>query len=489
MSNTSGQVGTEKWLLHATIPELQEAMENGEITAVWIVTQFLRRIAKFNSQGPSINAVLELNPDALFTAEALDVERRASGARSSLHGIPILLKDNIDTGDKMHTSAGSIALAQSTAADDAFIVRKLREAGAVILGKANMTEWANFMTENMPNGYSSRGGQVHNPYGPGKLDTGGSSSGSAAGVAAGFAVAAIGTETSGSILSPASAQSLAGIKPTVGLVSRDGIIPIAYSQDTAGPIAKTVEDAAIVLSVIQGKDETDAATLVSEGALEDYSANLSNASLKGARIGIPRKFLDGVSEQQMEVFQRGISELKELGAETVAIEGQFEDYDESDIHVLIYEFKSALNAYLAGLSQQAEAHSLSELITFNLKHARKALKYEQTLLTTADRTSGTLTETRYLESRLMDIQSSREDGIDKVVKEYELDALLFINNYGAGIAAKAGYPSVTVPAGYTEHGEPIGLTFTGTAYAEGRLLQLAYAYERATQHRVHPDFD
>lgn len=481
-------IATAEWLLHASIPEINAALDNKTITSVWLVEQFLSRIAAFNHQGPNINAVLEVNPDALFIAEALDLERQERGPRSHLHGISVLLKDNIDTGDKMHTSAGSVALANSLAPQDAFVAQQLKAAGAIILGKANMTEWANFMTENMPNGYSSRGGQVQNPYGPGVHDTGGSSSGSAAGVASGFAMAAIGTETSGSILSPASANSLVGIKPTVGLVSRTGIIPIAFSQDTAGPIAKTVTDAAILLGSLTGVDERDPATLTSKGkAPGDYTPFLTTDSLAGTRIGVPRhKFMEGLEEQQLVVFERGVEELRNLGAEIIELNSGFEEYDESDYDVLIYEFKSALNHYLAQVSMQVPVHSLADVIAYNLRHAKKALKYEQTILVESQRTTGTLTEARYIEARLKDIRTSRTDGIDKVMEEHDLQALLFVNNYGAGIAAKAGYPSITVPAGYTSTGEPIGLTFTGTAYSEGSLIRMAFAYEQATQHRVNP---
>jgi len=482
------QPGAEEWLVTATIDDVLQALDRQEITSVWLVEQYLRRIAKYNHQGPEINAVLEVNPEALLQAEALDWERQEGKSRGHLHGIPILLKDNIDTGDKLHTSAGSIALANSHAAEDAFLVRRLREAGAIVLGKANMTEWANFMTYDMPNGYSSRGGQVLNPYGPGVLDVGGSSSGSAAGVAAGFAAAAVGTETSGSILSPASANSLVGVKPTLGLVSRTGIIPIAYSQDTAGPIAPSVKAAAYMLQAMAGPDAADVATWrLQHRQPTDYAAALVGATLAGARIGVPRKkFLEGVSDGQLAVFERGIEELRKLGAAVVQLDMGFAAYDEEDINVLLYEFKSAINAYLNKLPADVPVHSLADVISFNMRHAEKALRYDQTLLVEAQHTTGTLTEARYIESRLNDVRSSRSEGIDAALQAHGLDALLFVNNYGAGIAAKAGYPSVTVPAGYTDDGEPVGLTFTGTAFSEAQLLSLAYAYEQGTHHRVQP---
>ncbi|MDL4841046.1 amidase family protein [Aquibacillus rhizosphaerae] len=472
---------------YSSIDEIQTAMNSGELTSKQLTMFYLKRIAKFDKEGPNINAILEVNPDALHIAEALDNERNHKGIRGPLHGIPILVKDNIDTGDKMHTSAGSIALANHYANEDAFIVKKLREAGAVILGKANLTEWANFMTEGMPNGYSSRGGQVLNPYGPGKLDVGGSSSGPGAGVAAGFATCSIGTETSGSILSPASSNSIVGIKPTVGLLSRTGIIPIANSQDTAGPMTTTVTDAAILLGTLAGMDEFDPATYMSEGkASIDYTKHLVLEGLKGARIGIDRSYLEELSEDEWKIVNHAIADLEAEGAtivDSVNILSNPTDYS-----VLFHEFKSGLNAYLSNTSRNMPIHSLKDLIRFNEDHEETALKYGQTLLIESNQKSGTLTEAEYIHARLSDIQMSQTEGIDEVIERNQLDALLFVNNYGAGIAAKAGYPSITIPAGYTPAGKPTGVTFTGKAFSEGRLIELAYAYEQATNHRKQPSF-
>ncbi|WP_138419046.1 amidase [Aquibacillus sediminis] len=471
-----------------TILDIQQAFYQQQISALQLTKYYLERIANFDKQGPTINAITELNPDALHIAEALDIEREQKGIRGPLHGIPILLKDNIDTGDHMHTSAGSIALANNYAKEDAFVVEKLREAGAIIIGKANLTEWANFMTMGMPNGYSSRGGQVLNPYGPGIFDVGGSSSGPGAAVAASFATASIGTETSGSILSPASSNTLVGIKPTVGLISRSGIIPISHSQDTAGPLAKTVTDAAIVLGALTGQDDKDPATcLSSKQSQTNYRYSLNKDGLKGATLGVDRNYFAGLSEEEAELIDMALEDLAYQGAtilDPVEIQA-----DPNDINVMIHEFKTGLNAYLANVSNQVPVQSLAEVIEYNEQHAERALKYGQTLLTASEKTSGTLTEPSYIQARLNDIRQAQSEGIDAVMDKHELDALVFVNNHGAGIAAKAGYPSITIPAGYTSSGKPVGLTFAGKAFTEEKLIELAYAYEQATKHRRNPVLD
>ncbi len=480
-----------EWIYEASIKEIQVALTNHQITSFELVQYYLERIALYDQNGPKINSVLEINPDALDIASTLDQERKLKGPRGPLHGIPVLLKDNIDTQDKMHTSAGTLSLANSYAKEDAFLVKQLRNAGAIILGKANLTEFANFMTENMPNGYSSRGGQVLNPYGPGKFDVGGSSSGPGAAVAADLTPVAIGTETSGSILSPASSNSIVGIKPTVGLISRSGIIPIAHSQDTAGPMTKTVEDAAILLGALTGVDEKDPITGTSIGnAYTDYTPFLNRAGLKGARIGIARaKVFDWMNEEQLEIINRAINELEREGAiiiDPITIPSINEEWD---YNVLYYEFKSDLNYYLSQLDEKVPVHSLKEVIEFNKQNEEAALKYGQTILIQSVETSGRLTETEYIQSRLRDLELSREKGIDYVMKEHQLDAIVFPANFGAGIAAKAGYPSVTVPAGYTNEGEPFGITFSGLAYSEPTLIKIAYAYEQASLHRIPPKLD
>ncbi|RXJ04292.1 amidase [Anaerobacillus alkaliphilus] len=472
----------DEWLVEATIDEIREKLTNGEISSKYLVLMYLYRIANFDQ----INSVLEINPDALHIAEALDVERKEKGPRSPLHGIPILVKDNIDTADKMHTSAGSLALQDSIALKDSTVAKQLRDAGAIILGKTNMTEWANFMTIGMPSGYSSRGGQVLNPYGPGKFDVGGSSAGSGASIAANLAAAAVGTETSGSILSPASQNSLVGIKPTVGLISRTGIIPIAFSQDTAGPMARTVKDAVYLLNALVGNDESDPVTKTNPLVNTDFLEFLGETDLHGVRLGIAREtYFEYLTEEKLVVMNAAIEKLTELGAEVVEVTIP-STKEKWSYDVLTYEFKVALNSYLNSLSPSANIRSLADVIKFNNEDPDQMLKYGQTLLEEAEETSGTLREKEYVNAREHDIYKSTEQGIDATLEEHKLDAIVFPNNFGAGIPAKAGYPSITVPAGYTEEGEPVGITFTGTAFSEPKLIEVAYAYEQGTKARKAP---
>ncbi|WP_409178700.1 amidase family protein [Brevibacillus fortis] len=477
-------------VIHETsILEWQAAMTAGTTTSRELTLAFLQRIATYNKQGIRINAICELNPDALAIAESLDRERAVSGSRGPLHGIPVLIKDNIATSDKMHTTAGALALADSFASADAFVVTKLREAGAVLLGKTNLTEWANYISNDMPDGYSSRGGQVLNPYGPGVLDVGGSSSGSAAAIAAGFAVVAVGTETSGSILHPAEHNSLVGIKPTVGLISRSGIIPISHSQDTAGPMARTVTDAAILLSAITGIDENDPATGKSEGlAHTDYLPFLDADGLQGARIGVVRsRFLAKCDDEEIALYEAAIEKLKEAGATVIDAVTIPTENAKWDRQVLVHEFKVGVNAYLKTLPASYPIRSLQDVIAFNRAHEEQALLYGQELLEESEQTSGTLTEPEYLANRLFDLEMTQKQGLDAVMKEHELDALLYPGSTGYAIPAKAGYPSITVPAGYTSAGKPFGIMLTGLAFQEPALLRLAYAYEQATRLRVAPN--
>nr|WP_249745594.1 amidase family protein [Mesobacillus boroniphilus] len=471
-----------EWLPEATIDELQEKMEKGELSSHDLVLMYQARIAAFDQ---TIHSVLELNPDALQIAAALDTERKLKGPRGPLHGIPVLVKDNIDTNDKMHTSAGSLALKDSFAQKDSMVAAKLREAGAVILGKTNMTEWANFMANGMKSGYSSRGGQVLNPYGRGKFNVGGSSAGSGAAIAANFAAVAVGTETDGSILNPASQNSLVGIKPTVGLVSRSGIIPIAHTQDTAGPMARTVKDAVFLLEAIAGHDPQDPATLVD---LPDFRHDVlfDDQALKGAKIAVAREeYIGKWTEEQERIFKEAVEKLKELGADVVeaAIPATKATWG---YKVLSYEFKADLNAYLNGLLPNVAIRTLSDLIAFNDEHGEKMLKYGQEVLLESEATSGTLTEPEYLEELEYNLYMAREQGIDYALKEYGADAVLFPMD-GSTIGSKAGYPSVTVPTAFTEAGEPVGITFTGTAFSEPLLIRLAYAYEQATRVRQAPE--
>ncbi|MCF6410842.1 amidase family protein [Pseudalkalibacillus salsuginis] len=485
----SYKLRNEDWLEHATILDIQKTMNNGELSSLQLVSRYLENITKNNHSGARLNAIIEVNPEALQIAESLDAERKLRGMRGPLHGIPIVLKDNIETADLMHTSAGSLALKNNYAKEDATTTRKLRKAGAVILGKANMTEWANFMSMSMKNGYSSRGGQVLNPYGA-HFDVGGSSSGSAVAVAAHFSTLSIGTETSGSILSPASQNNVVGIKPTVGLISRAGIIPLSHSQDTAGPIARSVTDAAILLGALTGQDEKDFTTQRSiERSYRDYTSNLNANALYGARIGVARSlYIDILPEDKRLVMEKAIEDIKEAGATIVELESisPMESDSTWDYNVLLYEFKSDLNAYLGKLPSTSPVHSLADVIRFNEDHPEQTLKYGQDILIESDKTSGTMTEPAYLESRLRDLQLSRTRGIDVIMAEHQLDALLFPNSNGAGVAAKAGYPSIAVPGGFTGEGQPVGIVFSGLAYSESSLVGLAYAYEQATKHRKLP---
>lgn len=432
-----------------------------------------------------------------------------------MYGIPILLKDNIDTADKMHTSAGTLALANSIPLQDSFVAQKLRSAGAIILGKANMTEYANFMTVGMPSGYSSRGGQVLNPYnlavdvdGIPTVSPGGSSSGSAAAVAANLVTVAIGTETSGSILSPANQNGVVGIKPTVGLISRAGIIPISSTQDTPGPFARTVKDAAIVLGTLVGVDPRDSATNASKGKFhQDYTQFLERDGLKGARIGVPRDFYytlgSNFTQEQLDIMNAAIAKMKELGATiieadiptarqvggegtTTTVQRANGEPPSQVSTVLVYDFKKDLNDYLASLGPDAPIKNLSEAIAFNNEYPEETLRFGQDILVAADATSGTLTEPEYTTARQLDIQLAKTDGIDAYMNTHQLDAILFPANRGAAIAAKAGYPSILVPTGFTTDGTPYGVTFTGKAFSEPTLLKLAYAYEQATLLRRSP---
>ncbi|MCM3719647.1 amidase family protein [Fictibacillus phosphorivorans] len=468
-----------------TLDQLQTYFENEGITSSELVKYYLKRIALYDQSGPTINSILEINPEALFIARSLDTERKNRVIRGPLHGVPVLLKYNIDTGDQMHTSAGSIALENHYAKKDAYIVKKLRDAGAVILGKANMTEWANFMAYNMPNGYSSRGGQVLNPYGPGELDVSGSSSGSGAAVACNFTMLAVGTETSGSILCPAGNNNIVGIKPTVGLVSRTGIIPISFSQDTAGPMARNVKDAAILLEILTGYDPEDSATH-SAPPVVSYMEGLPHASLKGKRLGVAYDFcIKNLSEIQKSVFDQALFDLSKAGAEIVHLDqiSPVEKKNSIDYHVLLHEFKSGINHYLKTVSPSLGLQTLSDIIAFNEKNKAGCLKYNQELLIESNKTGGTLTSPDYINSRLNDLEHTQNNGIDLVMHENQLDALISPNDVWYGIPAKAGYPSISVPSGFDKNGMPLSIIFTAEAFSEKKLIEFAYVYEKSTQMR------
>ncbi|MCI3921278.1 amidase family protein [Paenibacillus sp. TRM 82003] len=473
----------------ASIVELQEGLKAKRFSSFELVLAYLDRIAAYDKDGPRINAMLEINPDAYAIAEAMDRERAISGPRGPLHGIPIVLKDNIETGDRMATSGGALALRGNYAAEDAFVVRKLREAGAILLGKANMSEMAKFVSTRMPNAYSSRGGFVRNPYGPGELEVGGSSCGSGAAAAASFAAAAFGTETFGSIINPAVENSLVGLNPSVGLVSRSGIMPLAPTHDTAGPMTRTVADAAILMGVLSGIDPKDPSTLMSrERVPNDYSAGLTPDALRGARIGIPKHAsYPNLHDEEIVLIEREIETLRSLGAVLVEADLTALEEEKWDITVLVYEFKGAINHYLSKLPPHLPAHCLTELIEFNRTHNPGVALYGQDLLLEADRTSGTLTEPEYLLKKARDLRSFRSRGIDAAIADHRLDAILSPGHTGVAAPAKAGYPSITVPAGYKRNGSAFGLTFTGTAFSEPKLLALGFAYEQATLRRKPPD--
>ncbi|GGG14848.1 amidase [Paenibacillus albidus] len=486
----------QDWIHEADLLSMQRAMTSGECSSEDLVRAYIERIHSYN---PLINAVLEINPEALDIARSLDQERYATGSRGPLHGIPILLKDNIDTHDRMHTSAGSVALAESYAPADAFVAARLRTAGAVLVGKTNMTEWSNFMSDHMPAGYSSRGGYVLNPYGPGKLFVSGSSSGSAAAVAANLAAAAIGTETAGSITGPASQHFLVGIKPTVGLASRSGIIPISVSQDTPGPLARTVTDAAILLGAITGIDENDKATYASQNnAFTDYTPYLDAGFLRQARIGIPRHYYKALDDERRSIMETAIHLLRDQGATVIDPVDLYLEQQPWNNDVITYEFRMALNHYLSQLHNNVPIHSLRELIAYNQKHAASALRYGQDNLIRAEQ--NTLNDESYQFLRQECNYPAVTQGIDYALDQHGLDALMLPGDIdGTYIAARLGYPLITVPAGFSVNGiidsdgdstqGPFGVVFSGRAFSEPTLIRIAYSFEQATLHRRPPKLD
>jgi amidase len=511
-------------LQEATITDLQQRMQAGSETSRSLVEKYLARIEAIDRRGPALRSVLETNPDALAIADQLDAERKSRGPRGPLHGIPILLKDNIATADKMMTTAGSLALAGVVPPKDAFIVERLRAAGAVIFGKTNLSEWANFRSSRSSSGWSGRGGQTKNPYALDRNPSG-SSSGSGVAIAANLAAAAVGTETDGSIVSPSNNNSLVGIKPTLGLLSRSGIVPIAHSQDTAGPMARTVADAAILLAAMAGVDPEDPATRpgtevtrgdgggrrgrrspVGTEVVTSYPLDLDG--LKGARIGVVRDKMFGYSIAADQVADTAIAAMKRLGATVVdpvriPTLGKF---GESEFEVLLFEFKADLNKYLTWLGPASPVHSLKDVIAFNDAHKDQEMPYfGQEILVMAEK-KGPLTDPKYRAALTSNRQKARALGIDAVMTAHKLDALFAPTSPVPGltdlvngdsspanaevpstITSVAGYPHITVPAGYFR-GLPLGVSFFGRAWSEPTLIKLAYAYEQATKHRKPPSF-
>ncbi|MBF8194401.1 amidase [Nonomuraea sp. K274] len=460
----------------ATVPQLQEAMSNRKITSEQLTGDYIERIRRLNTDGPGLNAVRVLNDGAIEEARQADRDRRKGKVRGPLHGIPVLVKDNIDVR-RLPTTAGALALADSYPSDDAFLVKGLRAAGAVILGKTNLSEFANFTTSGMPSGYSGLGGQVLNPYDVSQTPSG-SSSGSGAAAATGLAAVTVGTETSGSILSPAVANSLVGVKPTVGLVSRTGIVPIAASQDTAGPMTRSVYDAAALLTALTGVDPEDPATEGSKDvAGTDYTAALSKDALKGVRVGVA----GNPNGNQAVAFNRALDVLRAQGATVVPVTVSTGGLPPG---ILTYEFKRDLNAYLARLPRNAPMKTLDDVVTFNLAHAADgAIKFGQTQLEASNQIDldDPAAKAAYEADRDNGIAAARER-IDSVLAAESLDAILFTGAGSAGIGARAQYPSVAVPIGYDPaNGRPFGMSFLGTAYTEAKLLSFAYAYEQAAQ--------
>lgn len=490
-------------LNEVTVDELQQYLKDGKYTSEQVVSLYLERIQKVDIEGPGLNSIIEINPDAAEIARKLDMERKEGKLRGPLHGIPIVIKDNIDTGDKMMTTAGALALLGHRAEKDSPLAAQLRNAGAIILAKTNLSEWANFRSNRSSSGWSGRGGQVRNPY---YLDHSpcGSSSGTGAAVSANLCVLGIGTETNGSITCPSNASSLVGIKPTVGLISRTGIIPISHTQDTAGPMCRTVKDAAYLLGALSAADNNDPATLQNRDRIfSDYVQFLDKDGLKGARIGVGRAYM-GFHEAVDPVIEKALDVLREMGAELIDIEESIGGSKSgASMDVLLYEFKAGVDKYLSNARADSGAKSLADIISFNLENEAESMPYfKQELLEMAQEKGG-LDSPEYLEALESVLSGYRENGIDRVMDHNKLDAIvaptrglawtidLVNGDHGNGgsssPAARSGYPAITVPAGYA-FGLPLNISFFGRAYTEPLLIKYAYSFEQATMHRRRPMF-
>ena len=487
-----------------TIDDLQKGMTSGKYTAQSLTQMYLGRIEAIDKSGPSVNSVIEVNPEAMTIAAARDSERRAGRLLGRLHGIPVLIKDNIATHDRMTTTAGSLALGGSIPLQDSFVAKKLRDSGAVIIGKTNLSEWANFRSSHSSSGWSARGGQTRNPY---VLDRNpcGSSSGTGAAIAANLATIGVGTETDGSVVCPSNANSLVGIKPTLGLISRAGIIPIAHNQDTAGPMCRTVTDAAILLGALAGIDARDSVTRTSAGkSMTNYTRSLDVNGLKGARIGVHRKAF-GFNDRVDRLMKDSIDIIKSRGATVIdpADIPSHGKFDDSELEVLLYEFKADLNAYLASLGPRAPVKSLKEIIDFNERYRDREMPFFGQDLLVKAQAKGPLTEKAYKDALAKNLRLSRKEGIDLVMNKHKLDALIaptggppwptdwvngdhFSGGYSSA-SAVAGYPHVTVPAGYV-FGLPVGISIFGRAWSEATLIKFAYAFEQASKARRAPQF-
>ncbi|HEX4074816.1 MAG TPA: amidase [Candidatus Acidoferrales bacterium] len=486
-----------------TVADLQEGMRSGKFTTRGLAARYLARIAAIDKSGPTLNAVIELNPELLSIADSLDAERKSKGPRGPLHGIPVLIKDNIGTADKMMTTAGSLALSGFAPSHDSGVARRLRAAGALILGKTNLSEWANFRSSHSSSGWSGRGGQTRNPY---ALDRNpcGSSSGSGAGVSANLCAVAVGSETDGSIVCPSSANGVVGIKPTVGLVSRAGIIPISHSQDTAGPMCRTVTDAAILLGALAGSDPADSATTASSGKIPaDYTRSLDPKGLHGARIGVLRKQFD-FSDAVAPVFHAALDAMRDAGAVLIDVEiASIGKFDDSEMTVLLYEFKADLNAYLAAAGPKVPAGSLEALIAFNERNRDAEMPYFGQDIFERAQQKGPLTDKAYKDALAQNHRLARTEGIDATMDKERLAAIvaptagpswitdLIDGDHDTGgtssLAAVAGYPNIHVPAGFV-FGMPVGVSFFGRAWSEPQLIRFAYAFEQATRARRPPRF-
>jgi amidase len=496
------EVADNGWIEEMTISQLQQGYRDGKYTVKEVVQTYIDRINELDRNGPALNSIIVINPDALSIAEELDSDSASGKHRGPLYGVPVILKDNIDTQDKMPTTAGATVLRNSIAAADSYVAKKLREAGAVIIAKSNLSEWANFRARMSSSGWSGVGGQTKNPY---VLDRNpcGSSSGSGVAVSANLCMLAIGTETNGSIVCPSNNNGIVGIKPTVGLISRSGIIPISFTQDTPGPMGRTVEDAAIALGAMTGIDSTDSKTLDSPGkSRSDYTVFLKKDGLNGKRIGLDKKSM-GFHDKVDTLMNKVLEYLKDNGAEVVDIEfPKTDDYEAASFEVMLYEFKDGLNKYLGGHINEASVTNIKELIEFNKKDPVELRYFDQNLLEQAE-SKGDLNSAEYREALSKMTKATREDGIDKVMKTYRLDAImaptgspawktdLLLGDHFIGgsssLAAISGYPAITVPMGFIDR-LPVGVTFYGKAWEEGILLEIAYSYEQGTKHRKAPKY-